>query len=541
MHAPTDGERRTPLETAAGVIMLLALGAGALASVLVVVPYRSFDLDRFFVPKELALHAAALVAGLAALASAQRVALSRADLALTLWLGLSAVSALFAPNHALAFRALAVSVSGAVVFWSARAAAAAGFGRALARVLALVVVVGAITALAQAYGVKMEFAALNRAPGGMYGNRNFMAHLTAAGLPLLLWCIASARGRRGTVLWTASLAVCAAALVLSRTRAAWLALAVTSLVAAAVSFTGPVLLSDPGARRRLRLACGGAAAGVLFALVLPNTLDWRSGSPYLDSVKGVVDFHAGSGRGRVAQYANSARMAAAHPLFGVGTGNWAVLYPKFAPAGDPSLSETTGMAANPWPSSDWAAALSERGVAALLAKLAFIVLLLGGALKERYDDARSPDDRLAALAGGGVVFIAALEGGFDAVLLLPTPAMVVWAAAGALLAAGPERRALAASAPRRLLLGALFAAFTLAACVTSERRIEAMRLYEVGTSTAIEAALSKDPGSYRIQLRAADYFASRGQCAKARAHAVAARELFPYSPGPRRVLSQCKS
>jgi O-antigen ligase len=540
MHAPTATARRTTLETAAGVTMLLALGAGALASVLAVVPYRSFDLDRFFVPKELALHAAALVAGISALASARRLALSRSDLALCLWLFLSVLAAIFAGNHGLAYRALTISVSGAAVFWSARAAASTGFGPALVRVLALVVVIGAITALAQAYGVRMEFAALNRAPGGMFGNRNFMAHLTAAGVPLLLWCIASARGRSGSFLWAAALAACAAALVLSRTRAAWLALAVSAALAGLIIVSGPALFDDTAARRRIRLALAAAAAGVALALILPNTLDWRSDSPYLDSVKGVVDFHEGSGRGRVAQYANSARMAAAHPLLGVGPGNWAVTYPRFAPPGDPSLSETTGMAANPWPSSDWVAALSERGVAALLAKLAFVVLLLGGALKARYDTALSPNERLAALAGGGVVFIATLEGCFDAVLLLPTPAMVVWAAAGALLPAGPERRIVLPSAPRRLLFGTAFAAFTLFACVRSDRRIQAMRLYEMGTSSAIESALSKDPGSYRIQMRAADYFLSRGQCVKARAHALTARELFPYSPGPRHVLSQCK-
>jgi hypothetical protein len=68
-----------------------------------------------------------------------------------------------------------------------------------------------------------------------------------------------------------------------------------------------------------------------------------------------------------------------------------------------------------------------------------------------------------------------------------------------------------------------------------------MRLYEVGTSASIESALSKDPGSYRIQMRAADYFLARGRCEKARVHATAARDLFPHSPAARRVLAQCKS
>ena len=44
-------------------IALAVLVAGALAAVLAVLPYRAFDLDRFFAPKELALHVTALLAG----------------------------------------------------------------------------------------------------------------------------------------------------------------------------------------------------------------------------------------------------------------------------------------------------------------------------------------------------------------------------------------------------------------------------------------------------------------------------------------------
>jgi hypothetical protein len=139
------------------------------------------------------------------------------------------------------------------------------------------------------------------------------------------------------------------------------------------------------------------------------------------------------------------------------------------------------------------------------------------------------------------VLIAALEGAFDAVQLLPTPTIVVWGAAGALVAAGAERSAVVPPLGRRLLLAASFAAVTLLACWFSARRIEAMRLAEIGGSSAIEAAASTDPGSYRIQLRAADHFLSRGQCVRARTHALEARGLFPYASAPRRVLSRCKS
>jgi hypothetical protein len=408
MMAHAGAERTGVGATAVAWLVVLALGAGAAACVMVVFPYRSFDLDRFIAPKELALHAAALVAGVLAITATRRLSLTRADAALIAWLALSALSAFFATNHWLAYRALSLSVSGAAVFWSARFVASAGLGPALARILALVVVLGAITALAQAYGVTLEFATLNRAPGGTYGNRNFTAHLTAAAVPLLLWCIANARGKLGAIFWTAALTACAAALVLSRTRAAWLALAVSAVIGALVAMLGPALGEEGVVRRRMTKSMVAVVVGVLLALAVPNSLDWRSDSPYLDSMKGVVDFREGSGRGRVAQYVNSTTMAVAHPLVGVGPGNWPVIYPRYAPPRDPSLSEATGMASNAWPSSDWVAALSERGVPAFLALVAFVALVLGSALAARYSLVRAASG--LRLAGGGVVLIAALEG-----------------------------------------------------------------------------------------------------------------------------------
>ena len=318
------------MTTAAGVTMLLALGAGALASVLAVVPYRSFDLDRFFAPKELALHVAALVAGVAALASTRRLVLSRADLALCLWLLLSAVAAIFATNHGLAYRALMISISGAAVFWSARAAASAGFGRALVRVLALVVVIGAITALAQAYGVKMEFAALNRAPGGMFGNRNpSWQHLTAAGIPPVSSGASPARaagagrsfGQRHSRY--APPRSFSRAPVLRGSRSPVSAVLAGLIIFVRPSARGKTSVPDPAENLPTRLGRRPLLAWC-WRSSLPNTLDWRPATaPYLDSVRGVVDFHAGSGRGRVAQYANSGAnggIASAVWRLGRGTG-----------------------------------------------------------------------------------------------------------------------------------------------------------------------------------------------------------------------------
>ena len=526
--------------TAADYLILAALTAGAFGCVLAVLPFRSFDLDRFLAPKEFALHAAALIAGIASLVGVRRLTVTRADAGLVAWLVLSLVSAIFATNHFAAIRAFTISFSTAVVFWSACRLAARGLGGVLAALMATAVVVGALTALAQAYGFKMEFATLSRAPGGTFGNRNFMAHLAAAGIPLLIWRSLAARSRISWAISICGLGICAAAIVLSRTRAAWLALMIWGVLALVTVWRGPSLLGGTVTVGRLWSSAGAVLAGTALALALPNVLDWRSDNPYLDSVKSVVNYHEGSGAGRLKQYSNSARMAMAHPLLGVGPGNWPVVYPVFARPDDPSISGPTGMTANPWPSSDWVAALAERGIGATIA-LAVLMLAIGVAGWRARDDVLHDGRRLAALAGASVLGIALIEGGFDAVLLLAGPATIVWTAAGALVPRGRAWRAIDLASVRRAFLVLCCGVVTGIAIVLSYGRIRAMSLYEVGTLASLERATRLDPGSYRIQLRTADSYLATGQCKEARRHAAAARDLFPHAPGPKRLLAQCSS
>ena len=78
------------------------------------------------------------------------------------------------------------------------------------------------------------------------------------------------------------------------------------------------------------------------------------------------------------QYAHSLRMAASHPVFGVGAGNWPVRSPEYAARHDGSLDDNEpGTTYNPWPSSDWIAFVSERGfAAAALLAIAFAMLFV---------------------------------------------------------------------------------------------------------------------------------------------------------------------
>lgn len=532
-HASTES-RPALLDRAA----VLALQVGTLAVVLVAAPYKQFDLDRFFIPKELVLHLTALVAGVLCVARVRQLRLARVDELLALFLGVGLVSALLATNWWLAGRATGIAVSGAICFWCARTLARRGFERSLVSALALAGIIGAVTALAQAYGLRTEYVSLNRAPGGTFGNRNFMAHLCVIALPALSFTALRATTRGRYLAWSGGVALIGAALVMSRSRAAWLALIVAALIMAPLGFLA--LRQGRGVLRlrRLLLLPVAAALGGGLSLVLPNTLDWRSDSPYLDTAKSVVNYKEGSGAGRLVQYGNTVKMSLRHPLFGVGPGNWPVEYPHFAADHDPSLS-SEGMTSNPWPSSDWMTFLSERGLAAfVLLGLAMLALVADGLRGIRAD--AEVEDRLRATTLLGTLGVLLVVGSFDAVLLLPVPALAAWALLGALSPPSRERRTIEMPVVRRVAAVGALAAVTVLSALRSSAQLSAIALFSTTTRTAsLERASQLDPGNYRIHLRLATGYLNRGSCTRARSHASSARALFPNAPAPRRILRNC--
>jgi O-antigen ligase len=251
-----------------------------------------------------------------------------------------------------------------------------------------------------------------------------------------------------------------------------------------------------------------------------------------------VNYKEGSGKGRLVQYGNSLRMSVRHPLLGVGPGNWAVVYPRFADRDDPSLSDD-GMTSNPWPSSDWMTFVSERGVASfVLLGLAVLALLADGLRGVR--DGRTPEDRLAACALLGTLAILVVVGTFDAVLLLPVPALCAWTLLGALSPPSRERKAFTLSVLQRTLAVLLVAVVGGLAIARSATQLSAMSIFSTTSRvTRLEQASSLDPGSYRIHVRLAEGYARRGSCRRVIAHASAAHDLFPNAAQPRRLLADC--
>jgi O-antigen ligase len=535
-----DAHGRPAEATGAQRLALRVVQAGAVAVVLAAATYKVFELDRFFIPKELTLHLTALLAGLLALAAARRAEPTRGDLAFAGFLALSAASAALAQNPWAGTRALAVSVSGLVLFWTARALARAGLGRPLLVALAVAAVVGCGTALAQAYGVRVDLFSLNRAPGGTLGNRNFVAHLAAFTLPVLL--LAGLRAWRGfgVILCGAGVAASAATLVLTRSRAAWLAvIAVLAVLVVGWLLVAP-LRRHGRSWLRLALLMVFAGGGVAAALLLPNSLRWKSDNPYADTATGMVNYQEGSGRGRLIQWRNSVEMAVAHPLLGVGPGNWPVAYPRYAGPRDPSMDRgEPGTTSNPWPSSDWVAMLAERGFPA------FVLLMLGflglaGTAWRGMRTARDADEGLAALALLGTLAAVAVVGAFDAVLLLGLPTLLVWASLGALSAGAQGRWEMRVSAPMRLAGIVLLLVAGGAAAVRSGAQVGAMAVFDGGGGReAYDRAARLDPGSYRIRLRAAQANTGRRNCEARREHARAARALLPEAQAAKAIRTTC--
>ncbi len=533
-----------PARVAAGF-----LGGGVLACAMAAAAGAADNAERFAYPREIVLHLAAAAAAALTLLGARRIRADHADLLLGVFTLLGVVSGLaVSVNPAYALRATGISVSAALVFWTARTLSEGDVGRSASftRMAALAAVVVAVTALLDAYGV-LDLSLAGRAPGGLFGNRNRMAHFVALGLPVAMLHAARARGTRALG-WTAALAAMAAAVTLSRSRAAWLALGVAGVLVAAAG-----LLYLRGALRarggpRAALLAAALAAGVAAAVVLPNTLEWRSSSPYYDSLVGLVEAGSGSGRTRLVQYANTLRMAAAHPVLGVGPGNWTIQYPRYSREGDPSFNPRARVPTNRLPHGDWAGFAAERGFPALLALASFLFLALRGALRSAAAPrahAEGQDEAvrrgLGALALLGTVLVLCVAGTFDPVLMTPAPAFLAFLVLGALMPREtPVLSRPLAPAVRTVSL-VLLLLLTPRLVVHSGRQLWADSLYDTRSGpAALERAVRISPDDYTARMLLAEARVREGRCDRAAPHMVAAFRLFPTAVAPVRLMVRCQ-
>ena len=517
----------------------IVIQAGLTAVVLAALPYKVFELDRYFVPKEVTLHAVALLLAALVLSRAKQWRWDAADSLLLIFVAWSALSAVFASSWWLAQRAFSLSVASLIVFWSARRLGEDGLYRAILNGAAFATGCAAVVGLAQAYGLETQYFSLNRAPGGTFGNRNFVAHFCIIGLPALVWVTLTARTMLGRHAAAFGCAAVAALLVLSRTRAAWLAAIVTVVVLAGAFFMSRRYWAELPVARRLGHIVVVSVVAVAAAMFLPNQLNWRSDSPYLDSAMRVIDYSSGSGRGRIAQYLNSAELALADPVFGAGPGNWPARYPHFAPANDASIADD-GRTANPWPSSDWVAFVSERGAFAALALAAAFAILFLASLR-RWGELGSTEAVLARVAAAGTIVATLVVSAFDAVLLLAAPALLAWSVIGATGGIGRAGRFLELTGGKRFAVNAALLLLPALGLTRSVAQWSAITLVgQGGTRAGWIAGAEWDPGSYRANLNAARLQANARRCVSARKYATRALALAPDAAEPKRVLRACR-
>jgi hypothetical protein len=544
-------------DRAVGALTFL-LAAGAFAVVLSGTASDMFELDRFSVPKELALNLTALLAALLLAANWRGLRATVPELVLGAFVVWSVVCAVLSVNRWIALRAVALTLSGFLIFLAARRIAqrashpassrmdgtddpdprrsgpfpgASTRESVLARVLALAVVAASLTGLVQAYGVELPGLSDARAPGGTFGNRNFLAHFAAIGVPLV--ALAAFRARRAATrsFWLLGLVLCGNAIVLTRSRAGWLGLAAAAVITILAFAIARRTLFAAGLRTRQLAATGGAIAlGAVTALVLPNTLEWTSESPYTETLTRLTDYRAGSGRGRLIQYGNSMKLVARNPVFGTGPGNWFTEYPLVTTPGDPSYAGAEPIPTNPWPSSDWVAVLAERGPVGLA-----LVLLAGaaiGAIALRRLRGPDPTAALDAVTLLSILAAAAVTGLFDAVLLNAAPTFLVAAAVGLLLPSSREFVDRRLDGRARAAIVAVTLGAALAGATRSAQQLAAIRIVDNGKAsrTSIENALAVDPANHRLHLRLA---------ARDCVHARAAARLMPFHELPRRAVARC--
>lgn len=504
------------------------LGGGLLLAVLVALPTAPTDLDRHQLPKETLVHVATWLA--VALIRPGVAALSRAARSgLLLLLLATLLSTLFADNRWLAIRAAGLTGTGAAALLAAHHLAARGLGPLLLRWVGAAAVAGTATGLAQAFGATSSLFATTRVPGGTLGNRNFLAHLAAMALPVMALLTITARRWHGTALSALASGAMLGAVILTRSRAAWLAAAAGVGVVVLALLLARRRGALPLARWRVMLLAAALLLGPLLALTVPNDLNWRSDSPYAETLTGIANSQEGSGRGRVLQYRNTFRLALQHPLLGVGPGNWPLHYGDVAPPNDPSWVWGDAIPLNPWPSSDWMALFSERGSFAVAGSL---LLALALAWRAAGRLRLAGDQALRAATALGVLASVAVVGLFDAALLLPVPLLFAALTSGALAPDTPTGEEPKGSRWLRVLLPFLLAAIAARSAQQTVAYLVAGSGRDLGRLTW---AARIDPTSYPLRIG----LATRLPCGRARNHARAAVALAPGWPASQAAARRC--
>ena len=223
------------------------------------------------------------------------------------------------------------------------------------------------------------------------------------------------------------LTLSAAALVLTRSRASWLAAMLGTLPFVVMAAYFRVTRNSSA---RSCMALSALLAGVILSVILPTQLRWSSSHPYRESAKALMTYNRGSGRFRLTQDHRSLVMAADHFALGVGPGNWRIVYPGYLPRKGPPRLWYPRMASN-----EWITLAAERGVPAAILFLAALVSLGVGCWRSFIRlrcTGSCPERSLELLCAIAILAALAVVGSLDPVLQLGASSFVFFLAIGAL-------------------------------------------------------------------------------------------------------------
>jgi Tfp pilus assembly protein PilF/O-antigen ligase len=307
------------------------------------------------------------------------------------------------------------------------------------RAASLVAGLISLLGLMQFVGVGQSWVPTAGLPSGTLGHRNLAAAYLVGILPLTFWLVCRARNLKATLGWSLILGLEGAFLIATRSRGAWVGLAIGAGIAAAAAIlvghkvTG-LIWHHPSRINGLLLAML-IAAGFSF---MPANIGkgageamWHGKARMSDALTSVVA-HDGD-KSRLILWQHTAEMIAAYPILGVGAGNWRVMYPVFA-QGDLMHPQTVPIR----PHNDLLAIWSETGIlgaAGFVALLVFVLRLLWAA-------AKTPSDGIVwALIGCLVAVVVSGLFGFSRVFPGAwIPFWLVVVGAGILKPDEPEKR-----------------------------------------------------------------------------------------------------
>jgi O-antigen ligase len=299
--------------------------------------------------------------------------------------------------------------------WAALLALAAGAAvvagertrrQSLLEVVSAAVAAVSVVGLVQHLGVVSLPIPVISAPGGTFGNRNLAADAVAVSLPLILSATAGAGGPRVRRALVAAAALALIYLAATRTRGAWLG--------AAAGLVTMGALARPRLPPRALAAAVAVAVVAVAAALIPGRSnprdvgDAKRFASGVDVARASFDPSSVALRTRYGLWRRTLAMWRNHPVWGVGPGNWPVVFPRHA---EPNASRDGVLTATLSPRqahNDLLERAAETGVVGVVGLLALVGAV--GVTARRRLRAADRDERVV-IAGASGALVALLGAG----------------------------------------------------------------------------------------------------------------------------------